>query len=83
MITHRMPVFATGSRRAYGNPLVYLRVLNILTIGHFTGISIDVGERVLKNGFLVGDKLATDSIVLPQYAVLTNRINQLVITAVD
>ena len=72
MVRHGVPVLATGSRRADRNPLIYLRILNVLTISYFTRIRINISKGVLKNSFFVCDKLATDTIMFPKYAVFTN-----------
>ena len=65
MITHRVPVLAARCGWAHGNPLIYLRILYILSIGYFASVWIYIGKRVLEYGFLMIDKISRDAVVFP------------------
>ena len=56
--------------------------MNIFTISHLARIGIDVGEGILKHGFGIAKKLASDPVVLPENAVLAYGKDETVITAI-
>ena len=67
-----MPVLTACCGWAHRDPLIYLRILNVLPVCHGTGFRIDIAEGVLEDRFLVGDEFTRYPVMLPEDAVLAD-----------
>src|SRR5262245_42000273 len=77
MVAHGLPVVATFRTGTRLYPLPDLLLEDVTPIRRFAGSRIDARKHVLKDSFLVTEKLAGLPIELPQNTRFTDRKHQL------